>query len=133
VLVGDRGMITESRLTQDVRIHEGLDWIICLRGPTIRTLVRNHEQLLQMSLFDERGLVEISDPSFPGERLIVCRNPLLAAERARKREELLQSTEKQLEAVTKATTRARRPVTGKDKIALRVGRSWTNTRRQNTS
>jgi hypothetical protein len=87
-------MITEARLRADVRIHEGLDRITCLRAPTIHTLVRNHERLLQMSPFDERDLVETTDPSFPGGGcLIVCRTPLLAAERTRKRQELLRSTQ----------------------------------------
>jgi len=77
---------------------------------------------MQYSLFDERGFGEIEDPAFPGERLIVCRNPLLAAERARKREELLQATEKKLNKIVQATTRASKPLQGKEKIGLRIGK-----------
>jgi hypothetical protein len=120
VLVGDRGMITETRLNKDIRIHEGVDWITCLRAPTIKALVKHGE--LQLSLFDERDLAEITHPDFPGERLIACRNPYLARERARTREELLQSTETHLSAVVRATTRPKRRLKGKDKIALRVGK-----------
>jgi hypothetical protein len=120
IIVGDRGMITETRLTKDIRIHDGLDWITCLRAPTIKALAKSGE--LQLSLFDERDLAEITHPDFPGERLIACRNPYLAAQRARTREELLQATEEKLAAVTNATTRPKRRLKGKDKIALRVGK-----------
>ncbi|MFH0824212.1 MAG: IS1634 family transposase [Pseudomonadota bacterium] len=120
ILVGDRGMITETRLTKDIRIHEGLDWITCLRAPKVKALARSGK--LQLSLFDKRDLAEITHPDFPGERLILCRNPFLAAERARKREELLQATEEKLAAVAQATTRPKRRLKGKDKIALRVGK-----------
>lgn len=120
IIVGDRGMITETRLTKDIRIHEGLDWITCLRAPTIKALAKSGE--LQLSLFDERDLAEITHPDFPGERLIACRNLYLAAQRGRTREELLQATEEKLSAVAQATTRTKRRLKGKDKIALRVGK-----------
>jgi len=120
VLVGDRGMITSARIEQDLKQAPGLEWITALRGPAIRKLVDTG--VLDVSLFDERDLAEISSPDYPGERLIVCRNPLLASERKRKREELLQATEKELERVAAATRRASNPLRGKDRIGLRVGR-----------
>ena len=119
VLVGDRGLITQARLEADLK-PAGLDWISALRAPAIRRLV--HGGALQLSLFDERDLAEISSPEYPGERLVVCRNPLLADERRRKREALLKATENHLEAIAAATRRAKRPLRGRDKIALRVGR-----------
>lgn len=120
VLVGDRGMITSARIEEDLKQVPGLDWITALRGPTIRKLVDTG--ILDVSLFDERDLAEVSSPDFPGERLIVCRNPLLAAERERKREDLLRATEKELEKVAAATWRAKHPLRGRDRIGLRVGR-----------
>jgi hypothetical protein len=120
VLVGDRGMITSARIEQDLKPAPGLEWITALRGPAIRRLVDTGA--LDVSLFDEHDLAEISSPDYPGERLIVCRNPLLASERKRKREELLQATEKDLERVAAATRRAGKPLRGKDCIGLRVGR-----------
>ena len=90
VLVGDRGMLTEARIREDVR-PAGLDWISALRGPAIRRLLA--AGAIQPSLFDERDLIEIRADAHPGERLVVCRNPLLAEERARKREDLLAATE----------------------------------------
>ena len=120
VLIGDRGMITSARIEQDLKQAPGLEWITALRGPAIRKLVDTG--VLDVSLFDERDLAEISSPDYPGERLIVCRNPLLAAERKRKREELLQATEKELDRVAVATRRAGNALRGKDRIGLRVGR-----------
>ncbi len=120
VLVGDRGMITSARIEQDLRPVQGMEWITALRGPAIRKLADSGA--LDMSLFDERDLAEVSSPEFPGERLIVCRNPLLAAERKRKREDLLQGTERELERIAAATGRARNRLHGKDRIGLRVGR-----------
>src|SRR5262250_2119971 len=104
-MVGDRGMITSARIAEELK-PAGLDWISCLRAPQSAILPRSPRPL-QMSLFDERDLAEITSPDFPGERLIACRNPALAAERARKREALLQSTERQLERIAAAV--ARRP------------------------
>lgn len=118
-LVGDRGMLTKARLDKDVRPAE-LDWITALRSPQIKVLVE--QGALQLSLFDEQNLVEITHPDYPGERLMCCRNPILAAERARKREELLKATEAELDKIVAATTRPRRPLRGKDAIALRVGK-----------
>jgi len=120
VLVGDRGMITSARIREDLKTAPGIEWITALRAPAIRKLVDGGA--LQMSLFDEQDLAEISDPAYPGERLVACRNPLLAEDRARKREELLQATERDLAKVAAATTRAKRRLVGKAAIALRVGK-----------
>ena len=119
VLVGDRGMITSARIEEDLKPQPGLGWITSLRGPAIRKLVEGG--FVQMSLFDQRDLAEITSPEFPGERLIVCRNPLLCEERKRKREELLAATDKALEKVAQATHRSTNPLRGKDRIGLRVG------------
>jgi hypothetical protein len=119
VLVGDRGMLTAARLREDVR-PEGLDWITALRAPQVKKLVRDGD--LQLTLFDAQDLAEITSPDFPGERLVACKNPFLEAERARKRESLLAATESDLAKITAACARARRPLRGQDKIALRVDR-----------
>ena len=118
VLVGDRGMITQARLEKTLE-PAGLDWITALRAPAIRSLVE--AGALQFSLFDERDLAEITAPDYPGERLVACRNPMLADERARKRGELLDATEKKLTHIQTRVRRAKRPLRGKDKIALAVG------------
>jgi transposase len=118
-VVGDRGMLTKARLVEDVAPAE-LDWITALRAPAIAALVETGA--IQLSLFDETDLVEIAHPDYPGERLVACKNPLLAQERARKREALLASTEAELEAIAVACRRQRRPLRGQDKIALRVGK-----------
>lgn len=119
VLVGDRGMITSARIEEDLKTHPGLGWISSLRSPAIRKLVTSGQ--LQMSLFDERDLAEISSPEFPGERLVVCRNPFLAEERRRKRAELLEATETALGKIAEATRRSKRRLHGQDKIGMRVG------------
>jgi transposase len=120
VLVGDRGMLTDARLREDIRPREGLSWITALRAPAIRQLVERES--LQLSLFDEQDLAEITDAQYPHERLIVCRNPVLAEERARKREALLQATERELDQIVEATVRPTRRLKGKDKIGVRVGK-----------
>jgi len=120
ILVGDRGMLTSARIREDFKPVEGIDWITALRAPQIQALVT--AGALQLSLFDERDLAEISHPDYPGERLIACRNPLLAAERTRKREELLAATEKDLAQIQTKTQRARRPLRGKDAIGMAVGK-----------
>ena len=119
VLVGDRGMLTDARIRDEVR-PAGLDWISALRAPAIRRLA--DAGAVQPSLFDETDLIEIRSDDFPGERLMVCRNPLLAERRARKREELLRATEGLLDAVAAATRRCKGPLKGADEIALRVGK-----------
>ena len=120
VLIGDRGMITDARLREDLRPVEGLDWLTALRAPAIQALVA--DGALQLSLFDQQDLAEITHPDYPGERLIVCKNPFLAQERARKREDLLAATERELAKIAAATTRTRQPLRGQARIALRVGK-----------
>jgi hypothetical protein len=118
VLVGDRGMITQARIEAELR-PSGLDWITALRAPAIRGLVEGGA--LQLSLFDERDMAAVTSSDYPGERLIVCRNPALAAERARKREDLLQATERDLAAIQEAVARPRRALRGTARIAQKVG------------
>jgi transposase len=120
VLVGDRGMITSARIRQDLPASHGIQWISALRASQIQKLAKGGQ--LQMSLFDKTDLVEIAHPDFPGERLIACFNPLLAEERSRKRPDLLAATEKQLEKITAATQRPKRPLRGKQNIGLRAGK-----------
>lgn len=120
VWVGDRGMITSRRIDQSLRGVEGLDWITALRADSIQKLAS--QGAIQPSLFDQRDLVAITSPDYPEERLIVCRNPLLADERARKRRELLEATEKKLDAIVAATVRAKRALRGRSAIGLRVGK-----------
>ncbi len=118
VLVGDRGMITEARITEDIK-PAGLDWITALRAPAIRGLLEGGA--FQMSLFDERDMAAITSPDFPGERLILCRNAALAAERARKREDLLAATERELARIATGVARTRAPLRGKAEIGMAVG------------
>jgi hypothetical protein len=118
VLVGDRGLITQARIEADLA-PAGLDWITALRAPAIRGLVEGGA--LQLTLFDERDMAAITSPDYPGERLIVCRNPDLARERARKREDLLQATERDLDKVARAVTRERKPLRGREAIGLAAG------------
>ena len=119
VLVGDRGMLTAARLREDIR-PAGLDWITALRAPQVKALVR--DGALQLELFDQMDLAEISSPDYPGERLVACKNPFLEAERARKRESLLTATEADLAKIAAAAARERRPLRGADTIALRADR-----------
>ena len=120
VLVGDRGMITRARMREDFPEDSGIHWITALRATSIQKLAASGA--LQLSLFDTVDLAEIAHPAFPGERLVVCFNPLWSTERACKREDLLKATEKQLEKIAEATRRAKRPLRGKHAIGLRVGR-----------
>ena len=119
VLAGDRGMLTAARLREDVA-PAGLDWITALRAPQVKKLVRDGD--LQLTLFDVQDLAEITSPDFPGERLVACMNPFGEAERARKRESLLTATEADLAKIAAACARARRPLRGNDKIAVRANR-----------
>jgi hypothetical protein len=118
VLVGDRGMITQARITDDIK-SAGLDWITALRAPAIKALLQGGA--LQLSLFDQRDMASITAPEFPGERLVVCRNPDLAAERARKRADLLAATERDLARIQAAVARKRGPLRGTAPIGLAVG------------
>ncbi len=120
LLVGDRGMLTQTQI-QALQQRPGLGWISALRSPAIRKLVEGGA--LQRSLFDERNLAEIASPDYPGERLLACYNPLLAEERKRKREELLQATEQALERIAaEVERRTRTPLTA-DQIGLKIGRT----------
>ena len=119
VLVGDRGMLTQARIEQELRPVQGLEWITALRTVQIQKLVS--DGALQLSLFDQTDLAEIAHPDYPGERLVVCRNPLLATERARKREDLMAAAEKKLEVIAAATRRAQRPLRDPERINYRIG------------
>src|SRR6202045_4653623 len=118
IMVGDRGMITSARIAE-LRKLDGMAWITCLRGPAIKKLMAD-DGPLQLSLFDEQDLAEIRSPDYPGERLIACRNPVLAAERARKREDLLTSTEADLAAITARVQAGR--IKDPDKIGVAAGK-----------
>jgi hypothetical protein len=120
ILVGDRGMLTSTRIRADLKPQEGLQWISALKSVQIQKLVAGGA--LQLSLFDQQDLAEIQHPSYPGERLIACRNPLLAEERGRKRDELLEATEKQLRKIAQATQRKKQPLRGRQEIGLAVGK-----------
>ena len=116
-MVGDRGMITSARI-KALREETDLGWLTCLRAPQIAQLVQDGP--LQLSLFDERDLAEFTHPNYPGERLVACRNPLLATERTRKRGELLAATEAALAPIVAAVESGQ--LHGADKIGLRVGK-----------
>jgi hypothetical protein len=120
VMVGDRGMITSARIDA-LAEHTDLGWLTALRAPAIKALAATGGPL-QPTLFDEQDLAEIAHPDYPGERLVACRNPFLAAERARKRAELLTATETILAPVLAAVNAGR--LTGADQIGLRVGKIW---------
>ena len=119
VMVGDRGWLTSARIEQTLR-PAGLDWITALRAPAIKQLAAAGGPL-QPSLFDHRDMAEITSPDYPGERLVVCKNPLLAEERARKRAELLAATEKELARIAARVQRARSPLHGAAAIGQAVG------------
>jgi hypothetical protein len=130
VMVGDRGMITSARIQAMNQLEDGTarpaadvyGWITALRAPAIRKLMAD-DGPLQLSLFDEQDLAEITSPDFPGERLIACRNPVLAADRARTREELLAATEKLLAPVIARVTAGR--LAGAGQIGVEVGKVIT--------
>jgi hypothetical protein len=119
VMVGDRGMITSARIDALRELDDEIGWITALRAPAVAKLARENGPL-QMSLFDQQDLAEIAHPDYPRERLIACRNPVLAAERARKRENLLAATEKLLHEVVARVERGR--LTGADAIGVAVGK-----------
>lgn len=120
VWVGDRGMITQTRINQELSSTEGLDWITAFTGTQIRQLAE--QEVIQLGLFDERNLVELESSNYPGERLMACRNPLVAQANQIRREELLQATEKELDGIVAATQREKRALKGADKIGIRVGK-----------
>lgn len=120
ILAGDRGMLTTTRI-EDLRGMEGMSWITALRAPQIAALADGGP--LQMSLSGEQNLAEMTHPDYPGERLVCCRNPLLAEERARKRQELLDATENDLEKITARVRGGRgKRLKGKDAIGLAAGK-----------
>jgi hypothetical protein len=116
VMVGDRGMISQKAI-DEMRDSDGVGWITALKSVSIRSLIERGQ--LQLGLFDERNLLELSSPDYPGERLVACRNPQLAKLRAYKREELLCATEKHLEKIKARVDAAK--LAGKDAIGVRVG------------
>jgi transposase len=116
VMVGDRGMIAQKAIDA-MRDTDGIGWITALKSVSIRALIEQGQ--LQLGLFDERNLLELSSPDYPGERLVACRNPELAKLRAHKREELLCATEKNLEKIKTRVVAGK--LTGQDKIGVRVG------------
>jgi hypothetical protein len=118
IMVGDRGMITGTRI-DDLRKLPGMDWVTALKAPAIAALAKD-DGPLQMSLFDTCNFAEISHPEYPGERLICCHNPFLAAERARKREELLADTERALAQIKTSVNAGR--LRDPDKIGIKVGK-----------
>jgi hypothetical protein len=118
VMVGDRGMITSARV-QELRDLGGFGWVTALRAPAIAALAAD-DGPLQMSLFDQTNLAEISHPDYPGERLVACRNPALATERARKRLALLDATDTELSKIAAAVDTGR--LAGAGKIGVRVGK-----------
>jgi transposase len=122
IWVGDRGMVTSAQVRLLEKIA-GLSWVTALRAPSIRQLLDRGS--LQLSLFDTQNLAEVTDPRFPGERLVICHNPAMESERARKREELLQATERELAKVAAMAARGasgRGRLRGEAKIGERVGR-----------
>ena len=119
VLVGDRGLWTQTQI-ENLRQHRGLGWISALRAPALRRLADGGE--LQLSLFDKKNLAEIHSPDYPGERLVACYNPLLAAERGRKRNELLAATEKEFERIQAAVVRRKRTPLTSAEIGRKAGR-----------
>ena len=123
VLVGDRGMISQKRIDDDLRNLEGVDWITALKSASIRKLIDGGQ--LQLGLFDERNLFELTHPDFAGERLFACRNTELAKLRVHKRQSLLQATARELARIQTMVQRAR--LRGKDKIGARVRKVVTKT------
>jgi transposase len=120
IWVGDRGIISSTTIQKHFQTADrSFDWISARRAVQIRSLVE--QESIQLSLFDEHNIAEISSEDYPGERLIACRNPMLATERAHTREELLQATEKELSKIV-AATRQKKRLTGASNIALKVGK-----------
>lgn len=119
IWVGDRGMITQTRIDQEFCQNKDLDWITALRSAQIKKLAET--EVIQLGLFDEQNLAEVESVDYPGERLIACRNPIAAEAQAIKREKLLQKTESELEKISRAVSREKRALKGADKIGIRVG------------
>lgn len=120
VWIGDRGTITNANIIDELKAKEGLNWITALTKNQIRKLAE--VDYIQLGLFDEQDVIEIESDDYPGERLIACRNPLIAEKNTQVREELLLATEKELDQIKTATTREKRALKGADKIGVRVGK-----------
>ena len=120
IWVADRGILTTAKINESVKPVEGLEWITALTKPQIRQLVE--AEAIQIGLFDEKNLVEFESEDYPAERLIACRNPLVAEKNKHRREGLLQAVEEELDKVVAATLREKRALKGEDKIGLRVGK-----------
>lgn len=120
VFVGDRGTLTNARIRDDLDPQVGMDWISALRAPAIKKLAA--ARCVQPSLFDQVDMAEIESPDFPGERLVACLNPFLAEERRRKREDLLEVAERKLARIATAIARSRKPLRGKDRIGIEIGK-----------
>jgi transposase len=120
VWVSDRGILTNSKIKELVKPIEGLDYITGLTKPQIQKLAE--VEVIQLGLFDQVNLVEFESEDYPDERLIACRNPLIAQKNQQQREALLEATEKELYLIVQATQREKRALKGQDKIALRVGK-----------
>jgi transposase len=119
VIVGDRGMVTTTQIKGAIQ-PGGFGWISALKHGAVEKLAL--ERVIQPSLFDERGIAEISHASFPGERLVACLNPFMKAKREKVREKLLELTEKALDKVSAACDRKTRPLSGRDQVGLAAGR-----------
>jgi transposase len=119
VMVGDRGMLTQPQINK-LQQHPGLGWITALTSTAIRELVT--QGALQLSLLDQKNLAEVTAPNYPGERLMVCHNPLLEEERRRKRQALLEATEKSLEKISKEVTRRKKKLLTAAEIGVKVGK-----------
>jgi len=120
VWVSDRGILTNSKIKELVKPIEGLDYITGLTKPQIRKLAE--VEVIKLGLFEQVNLVEFESEDYPDERLIACRNPLIAQKNQQQREALLEATEKELDLIVQATQREKRALKGQDKIALRVGK-----------
>ncbi len=121
IWVGDRGTITDANIVDELKGAVGLEWITALTKPQIRKLAEVEN--IQLGLFDENNIVELKSELYPEERLVVCRNPLVAAKNQQVRGELLKATERELDKIVEATQREKRKLQGADKIGVRVGRN----------
>src|SRR5437868_15273331 len=119
VMVGDRGMLTQPQIDK-LKLHPGFGWITALKSTAIRELVE--QGALQLSLLDQKNLAEITSPDYPGERLMVCHNPFLEEERKRKRQALLEATEKSLQKISKEVARRKKKLLEAKEIGVKVGK-----------
>jgi transposase len=120
VWISDRGILTDKNINELIKKKEDIDWITALTKPQVRQLAE--QKGIQLGIFDERNLREITSDLYPGERLMVCRNPLLAEKNKIRRAELMEKTEEELNKIVMATTREKRKLKGSDKIGLRIGK-----------